>query len=135
MTPKRIQELNEDFNKALLRLKEALAEENVLKKIIACFQPHLFSRTKDFIDGFAESLAQFDEILLLEIYPARELPMEGVNSTWLLNKIKNENKRLVTKEELLTNFTNSDANVFVTIGAGDIGEMVKDIKKVLNEKV
>jgi UDP-N-acetylmuramate--alanine ligase len=114
---------------------QAVRELYPNKKIIACFQPHLFSRTKDFIDGFAESLAQFDEILLLEIYPARELPMEGVNSTWLLHKIKNKNKRLVTKEELVTNFKNSDANVFVTIGAGDIGEMVKDIKKVLNEKV
>jgi UDP-N-acetylmuramate--alanine ligase len=114
---------------------QAVRELYPNKKIIACFQPHLFSRTNDFIDGFAESLSQFDEILLLEIYPARELPMEGVNSSWLLSKIKNENKRLVSKEELLTNFKNSDANVFVTIGAGDIGEMVKDIKKVLNEKV
>ena len=61
--------------------------------------------------------------------------MEGVNSTWLLSKIKNENKRLVSKEELLTSFKNSDANVFVTIGAGDVGEMVKDVKKVLNEKI
>jgi UDP-N-acetylmuramate--alanine ligase len=114
---------------------QAVRELYPNKKIIACFQPHLFSRTKDFIDGFAESLSQFDEILLLEIYPARELPMEGVNSTWLLGKIKNKNKRLVTKEELLTSFKISDANVFVTIGAGDIGEMVKDVKKVLNEKV
>ena len=105
------------------------------KKIIAVFQPHLFSRTKDFIDGFAESLAKFDEILLLEIYPARELPMEGVNSTWLLNKIDNANKKLVSKEELFTVFENSDAEVFITIGAGDIGEMVKNIKKVLHEKV
>ena len=114
---------------------QAVRELYPNKKIIACFQPHLFSRTKDFIYGFAESLSQFDEILLLEIYPARELPMEGVNSTWLLNKIENKNKRLVTKEELLTSFAISDANVFVTIGAGDIGEIVKDIKKVLNEKV
>lgn len=105
------------------------------KKIIAVFQPHLFSRTKDFIDGFAESLAKFDEILLLEIYPARELPMEGVNSTWLLNKIDNANKKLVSKEELFTVFENSDAEVFITIGAGDIGEMVKNIKKALHEKV
>ena len=105
------------------------------KKIIAVFQPHLFSRTKDFIDGFAESLAKFDEILLLEIYPARELPMEGVNSTWLLNKIDNANKKLVSKDELFTVFENSDAEVFITIGAGDIGEMVKNIKKVLHEKV
>ena len=104
------------------------------KKIIAAFQPHLFSRTKDFVDGFAESLSQFDEILLLEIYPARELPMEGVNSTWLLNKINNPNKKLVTKDELFSAFENSDADVFVTIGAGDIGELVKDIKKALHEK-
>lgn len=114
---------------------QAVRELYPNKKIIACFQPHLFSRTKDFIDGFAESLAQFDEILLLEIYPARELPMEGVNSSWLLGKIKNENKRLVTKEVLINRFAESDAGVFLTIGAGDIGEMVKDIKKVLNEKV
>lgn len=104
------------------------------KKIIAAFQPHLFSRTKDFVDGFAESLSQFDEILLLEIYPARELPMEGVNSTWLLNKIDNPNKKLVSKDELFTAFENSDADVFVTIGAGDIGELVKDLKKALHEK-
>ena len=104
------------------------------KKIIAAFQPHLFSRTKDFVDGFAESLSQFDEILLLEIYPARELPMEGVNSTWLLNKIDNPNKKLVSKDELFTAFENSDADVFITIGAGDIGELVKDLKKALHEK-
>ena len=104
------------------------------KKIIAAFQPHLFSRTKDFVDGFAESLSKFDEILLLEIYPARELPMEGVNSTWLLNKINNPNKKLVSKDELFTAFENSDADVFVTIGAGDIGELVKNLKKVLHEK-
>ena len=104
------------------------------KKIIAAFQPHLFSRTKDFVDGFAESLSQFDEILLLEIYPARELPMEGVNSTWLLNKIDNPNKKLVSKNELFTAFENSDADVFITIGAGDIGELVKDLKKALHEK-
>ena len=104
------------------------------KKIIAAFQPHLFSRTKDFVDGFAESLSKFDEILLLEIYPARELPMEGVNSTWLLNKINNPNKKLVSKDELFTAFENSDADVFVTIGAGDIGELVKDLKKALHEK-
>ena len=104
------------------------------KKIIAAFQPHLFSRTKDFIDGFAESLSKFDEILLMEIYPARELPMEGVNSTWLLSKIDNPNKKLVNKDQLFTSFENSDAEVFITIGAGDIGELVKDLKKALHEK-
>jgi UDP-N-acetylmuramate--alanine ligase len=114
---------------------QAVRELYPNKKIIACFQPHLFSRTKDFVDGFAESLSQFDEILLLEIYPARELPIEGVNSSWLLDKITSKKKQLVTKEKLLTSFENSDVEVYVTIGAGDIGEMVKDIKKVLNEKI
>ena len=114
---------------------QAVRELYPNKKIIACFQPHLFSRTKDFVDGFAESLSQFDEILLLEIYPARELPIEGVNSSWLLDKITSKKKQLVTKEKLLTSFENFDAEVYVTIGAGDIGEMVKDIKKVLNEKI
>jgi UDP-N-acetylmuramate--alanine ligase len=114
---------------------QAVRELYPNKKIIACFQPHLFSRTKDFVDGFAESLSQFDELLLLEIYPARELPIEGVNATWLLGKITCKKKQLVTKEKLLTYFKNSDSDVYITIGAGDIGEMVKDIKKVLNEKI
>lgn len=113
---------------------QAVRELYPNKKIIAAFQPHLFSRTKDFVDGFAESLSKFDEVLLLEIYPARELPVEGVNSTWLLSKISNENKKLITKEELLQEFKNSDANVYVTIGAGDIGEMVSEIKKIVDEK-
>jgi UDP-N-acetylmuramate--alanine ligase len=113
---------------------QAVRELYPNKKIIAAFQPHLFSRTKDFIDGFAESLSKFDEVLLLEIYPARELPMEGVDSKWLLSKISNENKKLVTKDNLLKEFKNSDANVFVTIGAGDIGEMVQEIKKIVDEK-
>lgn len=113
---------------------QAVRELYPNKKIVAAFQPHLFSRTKDFVDGFAESLSKFDEVLLLEIYPARELPMEGVNSTWLLGKISNENKKLITKEELLQEFKNSDANVYVTIGAGDIGEMVSEIKKIVDEK-
>ena len=113
---------------------QAVRELYPNKKIIAAFQPHLFSRTKDFADGFAESLSKFDDVLLLEVYPARELPMEGVNSSWLLSKISNENKKLVSKEELFEEFKNSDANIFVTIGAGDIGEMVPELKKIIDEK-
>lgn len=104
------------------------------KKVLAVFQPHLFSRTKDFVDGFAESLAKFDEVILLDIYPARELPMEGVTSAWLLDKINNQNKHLLSKEELLKNLPNLSFDVLVTIGAGDIGEMVKQIKKIVDEK-
>ncbi|WP_291274525.1 UDP-N-acetylmuramate--L-alanine ligase [Flavobacterium sp.] len=114
---------------------QAVRELYPNKKIVAAFQPHLFSRTKDFIDGFANSLSQFDEIVLLDIYPARELPMEGVTSSWLLSKINNPNKHLLTKDEMMDFFRKSNAEVYVTIGAGDIGELVKDIKKLLNEKV
>lgn len=101
------------------------------KKVLAVFQPHLFSRTRDFADDFAKSLSQFDEVFLMEIYPARELPMEGITSTWLLDKIENDNKRLVQKEELISLMQSSDAPVVVTIGAGDVGEMVSEIKKAL----
>lgn len=101
------------------------------KKILAIFQPHLFSRTKDFADDFAKSLSQFDELLLMDIYPARELPMEGITSEWLLSKIENQTKKIVSKTDLISEILKSDANVIVTIGAGDIGELVPSIKKAL----
>ena len=110
---------------------QAVRELYPNKKILAIFQPHLFSRTKDFVDDFAKSLAQFDELLLMDIYPARELPMEGITSDWLLSKIENKSKKLVSKENLISEILNSDANVIVTIGAGDIGELVPSIKKAL----
>lgn len=113
---------------------QAVRELYPNKKVLAIFQPHLFSRTKDFVEGFAESLSQFDEVGLMEIYPARELPIEGVNSNWLLDKITNTNKQLVQKEELFDFINKSNFDVLVTIGAGDIGEMVKDIKKMLYEE-
>ena len=102
------------------------------QKVLAIFQPHLFSRTKDFADDFAKSLAQFDELVLLDIYPARELPMEGITTTWLMSKIENNNKKLVSKSELIPAILESDATVIVTIGAGDIGELVPSIKKALS---
>ena len=100
-------------------------------KVLAIFQPHLFSRTKDFADDFAKSLSQFDEILLLDIYPARELPMAGITSEWLLSKIENKNKKLVSKTDLIPSILKSDAKIIVTIGAGDIGELVPKIKRDL----
>ncbi|MEO0058998.1 MAG: UDP-N-acetylmuramate--alanine ligase [Bacteroidota bacterium] len=97
-------------------------------KVLAIFQPHLFSRTKDFADDFAKSLSQFDDVLLMEIYPARELPIDGITSSWLLEKIENPNKKLVSKENLIHEIKNSTNRIIVTIGAGDIGEMVSTIK-------
>lgn len=114
---------------------QAVTELYPKDKVLAIFQPHLFSRTKDFIDGFASSLSAFDEVILLDIYPARELPIEGVTSEWLLGKIDNPNKKLVSKTDLISEILKSNAKVVVTIGAGDIGELVKPIKQALYEKV
>ena len=105
------------------------------KKVLAVFQPHLFSRTRDFADDFAKSLSNFDEVLLLDIYPARELPIEGITSQWLFDKIDNKNKEMVSKEDLIKAILKSDAQVIVTMGAGDIGELVVSIKEALNEKI
>ncbi len=114
---------------------QAVTELYPDQKVLAIFQPHLFSRTKDFIDGFAASLSAFDEVFLLDIYPARELPMEGVTSEWLLGKMTNLNKKIVAKNDLLEAIAANEAAVIVTIGAGDIGELVPTIKKRLNERV
>ncbi|MFH4964895.1 UDP-N-acetylmuramate--L-alanine ligase [Gaetbulibacter sp. M235] len=111
---------------------QAIREMYPGKKILAIFQPHLFSRTRDFVDDFAKSLSQFDEIMLFDIYPARELPIEGVTSLWLLNKIENPNKQLISKAEIMKKIHESKAQVLLTIGAGDIGEEVKHIKKELS---
>jgi len=108
---------------------QAIREMYPGKKILAIFQPHLFSRTRDFADDFAKSLSQFDEIILLDIYPARELPIEGITSTWLLSKIENLNKQLINKAEMTQKIHESNAQILLTIGAGDIGEEVKHIKK------
>jgi UDP-N-acetylmuramate--alanine ligase len=110
---------------------QAVRELYPNQKVLAIFQPHLFSRTKDFADDFAKSLSQFDEILLMDIYPARELPMEGIKSEWLLSKIENKSKKLVSKTDLIAAILESDAKIIVTIGAGDIGELVPKIKQAL----
>lgn len=111
---------------------EAVREMYPEKKVLAIFQPHLFSRTRDFADEFAESLSQFDELLLLDIYPARELPIEGVTSSWLLDKVKSEHKKLASKSNLIDDIKKSRAQIILTIGAGDIGEEVKYIKKAFS---
>lgn len=113
---------------------QAVREMYPQDKVLAVFQPHLFSRTKDFVEAFATALSQFDEVLLLDIYPARELPIEGVNSQWLLDKIPNQNKKLTSKQDLVENIKKSTAKIILTIGAGDIGEEVKTIKKALSSE-
>ncbi|PTM09567.1 MAG: UDP-N-acetylmuramate--L-alanine ligase [Bacteroidetes bacterium] len=111
---------------------QAVREMYPNQKVLAIFQPHLFSRTRDFIDEFASSLEKFDSILLLDIYPARELPIAGVNSKWLLDKINNPNKKLIRKSELVKEIQKQNIRIIITLGAGDIGAEVKNIKESLS---
>ncbi|MBK6380654.1 MAG: UDP-N-acetylmuramate--L-alanine ligase [Chitinophagaceae bacterium] len=103
-------------------------------KCTVIFQPHLYSRTNDFADGFAETLDLADEVILLPIYPARELPMEGVNSEMVLNKMKINNKQVLSKEAVLEWVRDNKIELLITAGAGDIDTLVEPIKKILNNK-
>lgn len=113
---------------------QAVREMHSGKKVLVVFQPHLFSRTRDFIDDFAESLGKFDKVFLLDIYPAREIAIEGVTSEWLLGKIRNEEKRLVSKDSLSEEIKKANCEVIVMLGAGDIGEMVPEVEKILKNE-
>ncbi len=104
------------------------------ESVLAVFQPHLFSRTKDFADDFAIELSKFDELLLLDIYPARELPVKGVTSEWLLGKISLNKKAVTTKKQLVANVLASNVKVVVMMGAGDVGLEVINVKKALKQK-
>jgi UDP-N-acetylmuramate--alanine ligase len=104
------------------------------KKVTGIFQPHLFSRTRDFADGFAESLDLLDVCVLLDIYPAREKPIEGINSQMLLDKMKSANKFLVKKENVIEFLKTHPPQVVMTLGAGDIDTLILPIEKLLNEK-
>jgi UDP-N-acetylmuramate--alanine ligase len=102
------------------------------KKVLALFQPHLYSRTRDFVDGFAESLSLADEVLLLDIYPARELPIPGVTSAIIFDKITTKEKTLCTKSEVLALIKTKNIEVILTLGAGDIDTLIEPIKNYLN---
>lgn len=104
------------------------------KKITVVFQPHLFSRTQDFAKEFAESLSLCDELLLMDIYPAREKPIEGVTSKIIFDKVTLENKMMVTKADLLHKIGNLNIEVLLTVGAGDIDTFCADIKDLLLKK-
>lgn len=110
---------------------QALCEMYPNRKVLVIFQPHLYSRTRDFVEEFAQSLSQFDTVLLLDIYPARELPIKGVTSKWLLSKINIINKKLISKSEIVSEIQKYNAQIILTLGAGDIGEEVKHIKQEL----
>lgn len=105
------------------------------KKCTVVFQPHLYSRTRDLADGFAESLDLADEVILLPIYPARELPVEGVNSEMILNRMKTGNKRVLQKNELTEWIKNNKTALLITAGAGDIDTLVEPLKKIIESRI
>ncbi|MBK7763511.1 MAG: UDP-N-acetylmuramate--L-alanine ligase [Bacteroidetes bacterium] len=104
------------------------------KKVSVLFQPHLFTRTRDFADGFAESLDLADEVVLLAIYPARELPIDGISSELILSKMSLNNKHILSKEGALQWVSASKHEVLIIAGAGDIDAMVEPIKQILENK-
>lgn len=104
------------------------------KKITGVFQPHLYSRTRDFASEFAQSLSHLDEVILLDIYPARELPIDGVSSELIFDNITANRKDLIEKKDLLEYLKDRDLEVIVTFGAGDIDKLLTDIEGLLLEK-
>jgi len=101
------------------------------RQITGVFQPHLYSRTRDFVDGFAEALAQLDELYLLDIYPARELPIAGVSSDWLAQKITGTKVYRVQLDNVLSALAEKRPEVLLTLGAGDISTLVPGIREQL----
>jgi len=115
----------QEISSFLSSVKSAFPE----KQITAVFQPHLYSRTRDFADEFAQSLSIADQIILLDIYPAREEPIPGITSDWLLSKIAKTEKIKLSKEALIPYLTAHKPEVLVTLGAGDIDRLVAEIVK------
>ena len=105
------------------------------KKLLVVFQPHLFSRTRDFVDGFAESLSKSDELILLDIYPARELQenFEGVTSDWLLEKVSLEKKEISSLSEAFSKIKEKEFDILLTVGAGNIDTLYDPICEWLNK--
>jgi UDP-N-acetylmuramate--alanine ligase len=105
------------------------------KKLTGIFQPHLYTRTRDLADEFAVSLNLLDSLILLDIYPARELPIEGVTSRLILDKVKLADKQICDRESLPDLLKRTDLEVVITLGAGDIDKMTEPIKKLLIQRL
>ncbi|MCD8177476.1 MAG: UDP-N-acetylmuramate--L-alanine ligase [Tannerellaceae bacterium] len=118
-----------ELRESILSVKELYAG----KKITGIFQPHLYSRTQDFVAEFAESLSLLDELILLDIYPAREEPIPGVTSAIIFDRVTIPEKRLCRKEELLTQLSTGTYEVILMAGAGDIDRLVKPVKQLFEQ--
>ena len=102
------------------------------RKLTVIFQPHLYTRTRDFANDFANSLSEADKLILLDIYPAREKPIKGINSQMLLDLCSNDCKMILDKKELLNHIKRNENDLVMTLGAGDISDLVAPIKRILN---
>ena len=121
--------------KEILQCAKSLKELYAGRKITAIFQPHLYTRTRDFYRDFADALSHFDEVILTEIYPARELPIEGVTSDLIFNNLKEGvEKDTIKKDDVLSYVSQRDFDVLVVLGAGDLNDYVPEIAKVLEAK-
>ena len=118
-----------ELNASILSIRNLYPD----RKITGIFQPHLYTRTRDFAADFASALSKLDELILLDIYPARELPIEGVTSELILSEVKLKNKTLCSTENLLPLLKDKDLDVLVTFGAGDIDKLVPKIKAQLSK--
>ncbi len=119
----------------ILQSAKSLKELYADRKITAIFQPHLYSRTHDFYKEFAEALSHFDEVILTEIYPARELPMEGVTSQLIFDNLKaGVEKSMIQKDDVLELVKNRDFDVLITLGAGDLDNYAPQITRIIKEK-
>ena len=103
------------------------------RKLCAVFQPHLFSRTKDFYKEFAQSLSLADSVIMLPIYPAREEPLPGITSEIILERITCPDAKLVEKSELISEIRDRELDILVTFGAGDIDRLVAPVENYLKE--
>jgi UDP-N-acetylmuramate--alanine ligase len=119
----------EEINACIRSVREFFSD----RRITGIFQPHLFSRTRDHAEGFARILDELDEVILLPVYPARELPMEGVSSALIYNKMKLRNKRLLEKADIPGKLDILSIDVLLTIGAGDIDTLVGPIEEMLKK--
>ena len=120
-----------ELKASILSVKELYPE----KKVTGIFQPHLYTRTRDFAADFAASLSLLDELVLLDIYPAREAPIPGVTSQIIFDKVTIPNKRMIHKEELLELVRKEDNwEVVLMLGAGDIDRLIEPVKQILEKK-
>ena len=121
--------------KEILQSAMSLRELYKNRKITAIFQPHLYTRTRDFYKDFAEALSHFDEVILTEIYPARELPIEGVTSQLIYDNLKpGVEKSMIKKDDVLDLVKKRDFDVLITLGAGDLDNYVPQIARIIEDK-